>query len=77
MEARSSSDFPDIEPIVYTQIARVILLFVHNTKKGTSDEVPLCLSISCLSSFVIVRMDRLDRSVFCDVELCELNGSLV
>ncbi len=26
---------------------------------------------------VIVRMDLLDRSVFCDVQLCELNGSLV
>jgi hypothetical protein len=30
-----------------------------------------------LSAFVIVRMDRLDRAVFCDVELCELNASLV
>ena len=27
--------------------------------------------------FVIVRVDRLDRSVFCDVQLGELNRSLV
>ena len=34
-------------------------------------------SFISLSSFVIVRMDRLDSAVFRDVELCELNRSLV
>ena len=51
------------------------LIFSDKIRAPRFEMPALFLLIKTL--LVIVRMDRLDRAVFCDVELCELNASLV
>ena len=53
------------------------IVYGHQNKGAIVLRKPHNGSLLSCRSLVIVRMDRLDRAVLCDVEFRELDGSLV